>query len=54
MTNKAKSVGKLTIIGSDNGVSPGRHQAIIWNNDGILLIGRLGTNFSEFLNGIQI
>ena len=42
-------VGKLTIIGSDNGLSPGRRQAIIWPNAGILLIGRLGTNFSEIL-----
>ena len=25
----------LTIIGSDNGLSPGRHQAIIWTNAGI-------------------
>ena len=32
------SVGKLTIIGSDNGLSPRRHQAIIWNNAGTLLI----------------
>ena len=40
-------VGKLTIIGSDNGLSPGRRQAIIWTNAGILLIGPLGTNFSE-------
>ena len=24
-------VSKLTIIGSDNGLSPGRHQAIIWH-----------------------
>ena len=32
-------VGKLTIIGSDNGLSPGRRQAIIWTNAGILLIG---------------
>ena len=38
---------KLTIIGSNNGLLPGRHQAIIWTNDGILLIGPLGTNFSE-------
>ena len=44
---------KLTIIGSDNGLSPGRHQAIIWTNAGILLIGHLGTNFSEILIGIQ-
>ena len=42
-------VGNLTIIGSDNGLSPGRRQAIIWTNDGILLIGPLGTNFSEIL-----
>ena len=42
-------VSKLTIIGSDNGLSPGRRQAIIWTNAGILLIGPLGTNFSENL-----
>ena len=46
-------VGKLTIIGSNNGLSPGRRQAIIWTNDGILLIGPLGTNFNEILIGIQ-
>ena len=40
---------KLTIIGSDNGLSPARRQAIIWTNDGILLIGPLGTNVSEIL-----
>ena len=40
-------VGNLTVIGSDNGLSPGRRQAIIWTNDGILLIKPLGTNFSE-------
>ena len=42
-------VGKLTIIGSDNGLSPGRRQAIIWTSAGILLIGPLETNFSEIL-----
>ena len=42
-------VSKLTIIGSDNGLSPGRRQAIIWTNAGILLIGPLGTNFSQIL-----
>ena len=47
-------VGKSTIIGSDNGLSPGRRQAIIWTNAGILLIEPLGTNFSEILIGIQI
>ena len=43
------SVSKLTTTGSDNGLSPGRHQAIIWTNAGILLIGPLGTNFCEIL-----
>ena len=42
-------VSKLTIIGSDNGLSPGRRQAIIWTNAGILLIGPSGANFSEIL-----
>ena len=42
-------VGNLTIIGSDNGLSPGRRQAIIWTNAGILLIGPLVTNFSDIL-----
>ena len=40
-------VGNLAIIGSHNGLSPGRRQAITWTNVGILLIGPLGTNFSE-------
>ena len=40
-------VSKLTIIGSDNGLSPGRRQAIIWTNAGLWVIGTLGTNFSE-------
>ena len=42
-------VSKLTSINSDNGLLPGRRQAIIWTNAGILLIGPLGTNFSEIL-----
>ena len=46
-------VSELTIIGSDNGLSPGRRQAIIWNNAGLLLIEPLGTNFSEIAIGIQ-
>ena len=46
-------VGKLTIIASDNGLSPGRRQAIIWTNAMILLIGPLGTNFSEILGKIH-
>ena len=46
-------VGNLTIISSDNGLSPGRCQVIIWTNAGILLIGPLGTNFGEILIEIQ-
>ena len=42
-------VSKLTIIGSDNGLSPDRRQAILWTNAGLLLIEPLGTNFSEIL-----
>ena len=42
-------VGKLISIGSDNGLSPDRRQAIIWTNAGISLIGPLGTNFHEIL-----
>ena len=42
-------VSKITSIGSDNGLSPGRRQAIIWTNAGILLIRPLGTNFNEIL-----
>ena len=42
-------VSKLTIIDSGNGLSPGRRHAITWTNVGILLIGHLGTNFSEML-----
>ena len=34
-------VSDLTIIGSDNGLSPDRRQAIIWTNAGILSIGPL-------------
>ena len=46
-------VSKQTIIGSDNGLSPGRRQAIIWTNARILSIGTLGTNFNEISIGIQ-
>ena len=47
------SVSKLTIIGSDNGLSLGQHQAIIWTNPGILLIWTLGTNFCKILSKIH-
>ena len=46
-------VGKLTIIAPDNGLSPGRRQAIIWTNVGILLFGPLGTKFNEISNEIH-
>ena len=35
-------IGKPTITGSDNGLSPGQCQAIIWTNAGMLLIWPLG------------
>ena len=44
--------GKLTIIGSDNGLLPGQYQAIIWTNAGTFLIRPLGTNFREILTEI--
>ena len=47
-------VGKLTIIASNNGLSAGRRQAIIWTNATILLIGPLRTNFNEIFIEIQI
>ena len=42
-------VSNLTITGSDNGLSPGHRQAIIWTNAGILLIRPLVRNFNEIL-----
>ena len=46
-------VRKLNSIDSDNGRSPGRRQAIIWTNAGILLIRTIGTNFSGILSEIH-
>ena len=43
-------VSKLTIIGSDNGLSPDRRQAIIWAKAGILLIGALRNKLKWNLN----
>ena len=40
-------------IGSDNGLSSIRHQAIIQTKAGLLSIGPLATNFSEILIKIQ-
>ena len=45
---------KVTVIGSDNGLSPGRRQAIICTNTGLLLIGPLETNCNEILIEIYI
>ena len=47
------SVSELTIIGSDNGLSPGQREVIIWNNAGLLLIEPLGTNVSDISMGIR-
>ena len=47
-------VSKSTIIVPDNGLSPGRRQAIIWTNAEIWLVRTLGTNFSEILSEIHI
>ena len=46
-------VGINTNIGSDNGLSPGRRQAIIWTNAELLLIGPPGTNVSGILSEIH-
>ena len=46
-------VSELPIIGSDNGLSPGRRQAIIWTNAVILLIRTLRTNLNEILSEIH-
>ena len=42
-------VCKIITISSDNGLLPGRRQAVIWTNAGILLTGPLRISFSEFL-----
>ena len=44
-----RCVSKIIIIGSDNGLSPDRRQAIIWINAGILLIGPSEITFSKIL-----
>ena len=46
--------GNLAIVGSDNALSPGQRQAIIWPNAGIFELAPLGTNFSEILVVIYI
>ena len=43
------SVSKPISIGSDNGLPPGRRQAIIWANAGVLWSGPWGTYIREIL-----
>ena len=47
-------VDNLTIIDSDNGLSPGRRLAIIWTSARMLLIGPLVTNLGEIVFKIRI
>ena len=50
----SQNTGVLVVLdGSDSGLSPGRHKAIIRTNAGILLIQNLGTSFSEILSKIH-
>ena len=42
-------ISNLTIIDSDNGLSPGLWQAIVWTNAVILFIGPLETRIYEIL-----
>ena len=42
--------GNLAIIGSDNGLSPGRHRAIIWTNAGILSTRQTGNKLQWNVN----
>ena len=46
-------LSNTSILNSLRPIDAFRRQTIIWTNDGILLIGPLGTNFSEILTGIQ-
>ena len=48
----SKWLSNLTIIGSDNGLSPERRQAITWTNAGLLSMGLLRTYFCEIWIGI--
>ena len=41
------------IIGSDNGISPVKYQAIVWTNADILSIVPLETNFSKILTKFE-
>ena len=48
-TSQLNAAVSRVSIGSDNGLSPIRRQAIIWTNTELLSIVQLGTNFSEIL-----
>ena len=54
LSDAYKYASKLTIIGSDNGLSPGQRQAIIWISGGILLIRPFETHLNEILTHICI
>ena len=49
MTHIYVYASNLTFIGSDNGLSPGRRQAIILTNAGISLVEPYGINLSGIL-----
>ena len=53
MTHTCTLVNHWTIIGSENGVSPVWHQAIIWTAVGLLSIKSFEANFSEIFRKIQ-
>ena len=46
-TGDAHMAYKLSTIGSDNGLSPGRRQANVWTSGGIMLTGLLEENLIE-------
>ena len=46
-------ISKLTTVGSDNGLSPDRRQAITWTNAEILLIQTSTTNLIEIISDIH-
>ena len=50
---RINSFRKIFNLSSDNGLSPGRHQAIIWTNAGILLFEPRGIRLSELLIEIK-
>ena len=53
LTHQGGKTHNKAIIGSGNSLSPDRHHAIIRTSFGALLIGPLGTNFSEILIKIE-